>query len=252
MESPDSASVIGRTIQRMVVWHRRSARSVRQARRLLHSRPVRRLRFLRARRSDKRVAAGGGQHRRFRRVRCGSSSARIQCRDRGCADRPPHSGPRRHGRYIRGVPLVDLDPNGNGAIGWLEMNARVARARPSRCRQSAADPVLRLAARCKGRPLPLDQFPRVAGFRNRCTTIFAHPEADPTGALRAAGPGGPQPVSGQCPSACCSIRVPPDSTRWIRVAPPPSNRTRSALSHALLRSDLRHQSRLHRGQSALL
>ena len=105
-----------------------------------------------------------------------------------------------HGRYIRGEPLVNLDLNDNGAIGWLEMNA----ASPVRGNLSAGNqPLIQYFAwpsDAEGRPLPLEQFPRVAGIPQALYDyLVAHPEADPTGALRAQGPGGPQPISGQVP-----------------------------------------------------
>jgi iron complex outermembrane receptor protein len=104
------------------------------------------------------------------------------------------------GRYIRGSPLVDLDLNGNGAIGWYEMNA----ASPVRGALSAGNqPLIQYFAwprDAQGQPLPLDQFPRVAGIpQSMYDYLVAHPEADPTGALRAQGPGGPQPISGYVP-----------------------------------------------------
>ena len=83
--------------QRVVVWLRRSARGLRQARRLLPPRPVRRLGFLRSRRSrETAVAAGRGQHRRIR----GSDAPRTRRQHaavahRGRVDRPPHAGSRR-------------------------------------------------------------------------------------------------------------------------------------------------------------
>jgi outer membrane receptor protein involved in Fe transport len=104
------------------------------------------------------------------------------------------------GRYIRGEPLINLDLNGNGAIGWLEMNA----ASPVRGNLSAANqPLIQYFAwprDAEGRPLPVDQFPQVAGIpQSLYDYLVAHPEADPTGMLRAQGPGGPQPMSGHVP-----------------------------------------------------
>jgi hypothetical protein len=105
-----------------------------------------------------------------------------------------------HGIYIRGEPLVNLDLNGNQSIGWLEMNA----ASPVQGSLSAGNqPLIQHFAwprDAEGRPLPLDRFPRVAGIpQSLYDYLVAHPEADPTGALRAAGPGGPQPISGYVP-----------------------------------------------------
>lgn len=105
-----------------------------------------------------------------------------------------------HGRYIRGEPLVNLDLNGNQSIGWLEMNA----ASPVQGNLAAGNqPLIQYfewPRDAQGRPLPLEQFPRIAGIpQSLYDYLVAHPEADPTGALRAAGPGGPQPVSGHVP-----------------------------------------------------
>jgi iron complex outermembrane receptor protein len=104
------------------------------------------------------------------------------------------------GRYIRGEPLVNLDLNGNQSIGWLEMNA----ASPVQGDLAAGNqPLIQYFAwprDAQGRPLPIDQFPRLPGIpQSLYDYLEAHPDADPTGALRAAGPGGPQPVSGYVP-----------------------------------------------------
>lgn len=105
-----------------------------------------------------------------------------------------------NGRYIRGDPLALLDSNGNGKIGYLEYNA----ASPVRGRLSAANqPLSQRWAWPKdanGNYLPLDQFPKIAGIpESLYNYLVAHPEADPTGLLRAQGIGGPQPVSGYVP-----------------------------------------------------
>jgi outer membrane receptor protein involved in Fe transport len=104
------------------------------------------------------------------------------------------------GRYIRGEPLANLDLNGNGKIGYLEY----ATASPVRGRLSAGNQPL--AQRwawprdANGNYLPLDQFPKVAGIpESLYNYLVAHPEADPTGRLRAQGIGGPLPTSGYVP-----------------------------------------------------
>ena len=104
------------------------------------------------------------------------------------------------GRYVRGSPLADLDFNGNGHIGYLEMN----RGSPVRGSLSAANQPLsqrfnwpRDAA---GNYLPLSQFPAIAGIpQSMYDYLVAHPEADPTGLLRAQGVGAPLPTSGYVP-----------------------------------------------------
>ncbi|HEX5048818.1 MAG TPA: hypothetical protein VFX89_17020, partial [Gammaproteobacteria bacterium] len=104
------------------------------------------------------------------------------------------------GRYVRGLPLANLDLNGNGKIGYREMHA----ASPVRGNVSSANqPLIQRWNWPKdpsGNYLPIDQFPQVAGIpRSLFDYLTAHPEADPTGALRAQGVGGPQPTSGFVP-----------------------------------------------------
>lgn len=104
------------------------------------------------------------------------------------------------GRYIRGTPLVDLDANDNGAIGYLEMQ----QGSPVNGVLSMTNqPLLQTWAwprDANGQPLPLDQFPIVSGIPQQFYDYLqAHPEVDPTGALRAQGVGGPVPTSGAVP-----------------------------------------------------
>jgi iron complex outermembrane recepter protein len=104
------------------------------------------------------------------------------------------------GRYIRGTPLVNLDLNGNGAIGYLEMQS----ASPVRGTLSTGNqPLIQYfdwPKDANGKPLPIDQFPHVKGIpKSFYDYLVAHPEADPTGVLRAQGPGGPVPISGHVP-----------------------------------------------------
>lgn len=104
------------------------------------------------------------------------------------------------GRYVTGAPLVDLDANGNGHIGFLEMH----RGSPVAGNVSVVNqPLVQIFPwqyDSSGAPLRLDQFARVAGIPQ---TLFdylgAHPEADPGGLLRAQGVGGPLPISGSVP-----------------------------------------------------
>lgn len=105
-----------------------------------------------------------------------------------------------NGSYIGGAPLVDLDLNGNGEIGYLEMQS----ASPvTGSLSSANQPLIQLFAwptDANGDPLPLDQFPQVSGIpASMYEYLTAHPEADPTGLLRAQGVGGPTPISGAVP-----------------------------------------------------
>jgi outer membrane receptor protein involved in Fe transport len=102
--------------------------------------------------------------------------------------------------YIKGDPLVPLDLNGNGQIGWRELNT----ASPVKGSLNANNqPLVQTFAWPKdaaGKYLPLDQFPKVKGIPvTMLNYLNAHPEADPTGLLRAQGAGGPLPMSGQLP-----------------------------------------------------
>lgn len=105
-----------------------------------------------------------------------------------------------HGRYIRGVPLVNLDLNGNGSIGYLEYNT----ASPARGALSTYNQALmqrwNWPLDAQGQPLPLRDFPRVAGIPQAMYDYLqTHPQADPSGVLRAQGVGGPLPASGYLP-----------------------------------------------------
>jgi len=105
------------------------------------------------------------------------------------------------GRYIRGLPLVDLDANSNGLIGYLEMYERS----PVRGNITSGNQALRQYFAWPrgpdGAPLPLTQAPRVQGIpQSLYDYLVQHPEADPTGLLRAQGPGGPLPISGYVPA----------------------------------------------------
>lgn len=104
------------------------------------------------------------------------------------------------GTYVRGTPLVDLDLDGSGAISYLEMHA----GSPAGGTLSALNQPLSQAFEwprdAAGNPLPLAAFPHEAGIpRSLLDFLTAHPEADPTGLLRAQGAGGPVPVSGHVP-----------------------------------------------------
>jgi outer membrane receptor protein involved in Fe transport len=104
------------------------------------------------------------------------------------------------GRYLRGVPLANLDLNGNGSIGYLEMQG----GSPVLGALSTNNqPLLQTWAwprDSNGRPLPLAQFPQVPGIpKSLFDYLTAHPEADPGGVLRAQGVGGPVPLSGYVP-----------------------------------------------------
>ena len=104
------------------------------------------------------------------------------------------------GRYIRGTPLANLDLNGDGVISFLELQ----QASPVLGNLSANNqPLIQVWAwprDAKGNPLPLNQFPKVPGIpQTLYNYLVANPAADPTGLLRAQGPGGPLPTSGSVP-----------------------------------------------------
>ena len=104
------------------------------------------------------------------------------------------------GRYIRGTPLVDLDANGDGRVGYLEMHHG---SPASGALGQGNQPLMQYwewPRDAQGQPLPIDQFPVVPGIPQAMYDyLVAHPEADPTGALRAQGVGGPLPQSGFAP-----------------------------------------------------
>jgi outer membrane receptor protein involved in Fe transport len=104
------------------------------------------------------------------------------------------------GRYIRGTPLVNLDANGNGRVGYLEMHQMSPASGPLSTGNQPLMQYWAWPADARGQPLPIDQFPVVAGIpQSMYDYLVAHPEADPTGALRAQGVGGPLPQSGFVP-----------------------------------------------------
>lgn len=102
--------------------------------------------------------------------------------------------------YVRGTPLVNLDLNGDGKIGYLEMNT----ASPVRGNLNANNQPLiqrfNWPLDASGKPLPIEKFPQISGIpRTLFDYLTANPAADPTGLLRAQGVGGPLPSSGQVP-----------------------------------------------------
>ncbi len=104
------------------------------------------------------------------------------------------------GTYIQGMPLVNLDTNGDGKISYLETNQNspvkgTLSANNQPLQQRFAWPTI-----AGGKLLPLGQFPKIAGIpQTMMDYLTAHPEADPTGLLRAQGVGGPVPTSGSLP-----------------------------------------------------
>lgn len=105
-----------------------------------------------------------------------------------------------NGDYIGGSPLVNLDLNGNGSIGYLEMQTASPVKGNLTTSNQPLNQVFNWPVDSTGKPLTIDNFPKVAGIpASLYNYLQAHPEADPTGLLRAQGIGGPIPVSGAVP-----------------------------------------------------
>ncbi|HWA10325.1 MAG TPA: TonB-dependent receptor plug domain-containing protein [Opitutaceae bacterium] len=105
-----------------------------------------------------------------------------------------------NGNYIRGMPLVNLDSDGDGKISYLEM------VQNSPVKGNLSSTNLPLQQRfawpkdASGNLLPIGQFPKVSGIpQSFMDYLTAHPEADPTGLIRAQGVGAPLPMSGYLP-----------------------------------------------------
>lgn len=104
------------------------------------------------------------------------------------------------GRYVRGVPLVNLDANGNGKIGFLEMERGSPVAGNLSVNNQPLAQIFPWQYDASGKPLPLNRFAKVPGIpQTLYDYLNAHPEADPGGLLRAQGVGGPQPYSKSVP-----------------------------------------------------
>jgi len=105
-----------------------------------------------------------------------------------------------HGEYVGGTPLANLDLNGNGFIGYLEMQTASPVRGQLNANNQPLNQVFAWPRDANGKPLPLSQFPKIAGIpQTMYTYLQTHPEADPTGLLRAQGVGGPVPLSGAVP-----------------------------------------------------
>jgi iron complex outermembrane recepter protein len=105
-----------------------------------------------------------------------------------------------HGAYIGGAPLVNLDLNGNGKIGYLEMQTASPVLGKLTANNQPLNQVFAWPLDASGKPLSVAQFPKITGIpQTMYSYLQAHPEADPTGLLRAQGAGGPIPISGAVP-----------------------------------------------------
>jgi len=104
------------------------------------------------------------------------------------------------GAYISGQPLLNLDLDGSGSIGFLEMHQASPASGPLSAGNQPLIQVWKWPLDALGAPLPLAEFPRVAGIpQSLYHYLQANPAADPQGSLRAQGVGGPLPVSGTVP-----------------------------------------------------
>jgi outer membrane receptor protein involved in Fe transport len=115
------------------------------------------------------------------------------------------------GRYIGGGPLIDLDVNGNGQIGFLEQH----QASPVRGRVSAGNqPLVQYFAwptDPSGTPLSADQFPQISGIPQNMLTYLNTTAGRAATNCRAADvireigatqtTQGPLPISGAVPNA---------------------------------------------------
>ncbi|MET0292055.1 MAG: secretin and TonB N-terminal domain-containing protein [Steroidobacteraceae bacterium] len=102
--------------------------------------------------------------------------------------------------YIGGTPLVNLDLNGNGRIGFLEMQTASPVTGRLTVNNQPLNQVFAWPLDSAGKPLPLTAFPKVSGIpKPLFDYLQSHPEADPGGLLRAQGVGGPLPIGGAVP-----------------------------------------------------
>jgi outer membrane receptor protein involved in Fe transport len=104
------------------------------------------------------------------------------------------------GVVITGTPLINPDLNGNGVVGFFELNA----ASPVRGNLSSTNASYSQAFTwprdASGNYYKLGSFPTVAGIPvTMYNYLVANPAADPTGLLRAQGIGSPLPNSTQLP-----------------------------------------------------
>ncbi|MDB6166224.1 MAG: fpvA 4 [Lacunisphaera sp.] len=105
-----------------------------------------------------------------------------------------------NGKVITGKPLVNLDLNGNGVIGYYEMNLGSPVKGNLSGTNAALSQTFTWPKDPSGNFYALGKFPTVAGIpKTMFDYLTLHPEADPTGLLRAQGVGSPLPNSGQLP-----------------------------------------------------
>jgi iron complex outermembrane receptor protein len=124
-----------------------------------------------------------------------------------------------NGTYLAGQPMVDLDVDGDGLIGYLESHT----ASPVRGNVSSTNQPLNQrfpwpTDPATGSMLPISEFPTVAGVpATMLAYLNAHPEVNCRAAdvMRSMPAGGPLPSSGQLPvgfvlDPCTVATVPVD------------------------------------------
>lgn len=104
------------------------------------------------------------------------------------------------GDYIGGAPLVNLDLNNNGTIGYLEMQTASPVVGNLSSNNQPLQQFFSWPKDENGNLLSVENFPVIQGIpESLFNYLNAHPEADPDGLLRAQGIGGPLPISGSVP-----------------------------------------------------
>lgn len=122
------------------------------------------------------------------------------------------------GTYISGQPLVNLDLNGDGMIGYVESFTASPVAGNISATNQALSQRFPWPTDENGNLLDVADFPRVPGIPQAMLDYLnAHPEIDCRAAdvMRAMPAGGPLPISGQLPvgfvlDPCTVARVPVD------------------------------------------
>jgi outer membrane receptor protein involved in Fe transport len=115
-----------------------------------------------------------------------------------------------NGKYIRGVPLVNLDLNVDGQIGYQETHrASPVLGRPISGNEPLGQDFTWPIDPATGQPYEIGSFPVVPGIPQtmydylvaQCGGVTATSAScpDPTGLMRAQGVGGPVPISGRLP-----------------------------------------------------
>ena len=104
------------------------------------------------------------------------------------------------GLYIGGSPLVNLDLNNNGTIGYLEMQTASPVAGNLSSNNQPLQQFFAWPVDADGKPLSVKDFPVIQGIpKSLFDYLKEYPEADPGELLRAQGAGGPLPISGFIP-----------------------------------------------------